>query len=525
MIALYDTTLRDGAQREGVSLSVADKLRIVARLDALGIAYIEGGFPASNPTDEAFYQQIDALDLKHATISAFGMTSHRDVMPKDDKGMRSLAACPAALVTLVGKAWELQVTEVLGTSADENLRMIDLSVRYLVEAGKRVFFDAEHFFDGYKDDPAYALATLLVAGEAGAEAVVLCDTNGGSLPHEVYEITAATIETLKMAGLAVAVGIHAHDDGGCAVANSLEAVRAGATQVQGTVNGFGERVGNANLLTVLANLQLKMGYEIISPEQIALLTSVAHFVSETFNITPDSHLPYVGQSAFAHKGGIHASAALRYRRAYEHVDPAAVGNFSRIVMSELAGRASLAAKARELGIALTDDDERMRRLLDTIKLREAAGYSYEVADASLALLLSAESGETLSCFTLESFRVIAEKREDGRVMSEATIKLLVGDERHVATGEGNGPVNALDAALRLAIQRFYPQVKDLELTDYKVRVLDESIGTGAVTRVLIETSDGQSSWGTIGVSDNIIEASWDALVDAITYGLLTIKKI
>jgi 2-isopropylmalate synthase len=317
------------------------------------------------------------------------------------------------------------------------------------------------------------------------------------------------------------VGIHAHDDTGCAVANSLEAVRAGATHVQGTVNGFGERVGNANLLTILANLQIKMGYEIVNPEQIALLTATAHFVSETFNITPDAHLPYVGQSAFAHKGGIHASAALRYRHAYEHVEPAAVGNFSHIVMSELAGKASLLAKASELKIALSGDDNRVQGLLDTIKLRESQGYSYEAANASLALLFRTELGEAATCFELESFRVIAEKREDGRVMSEATIKLLVDGKRHVATGEGNGPVNALDAALRLAIQRFYPQVATLELTDYKVRVLDESVGTGAVTRVLIETSDGQSSWGTVGVSDNIIEASWDALVDAITYGLIS----
>jgi 2-isopropylmalate synthase len=390
-----------------------------------------------------------------------------------------------------------------------------------VQSGKRVFFDAEHYYDGYRDDPSYALAVLLVAWEAGAETLVLCDTNGGSLPHEVYGVTATTIETLRAGDVDAVVGIHAHDDTGCAVANSLEAVRAGATHVQGTVNGFGERVGNCNLLTVLANLQIKMGYEIVSPEQMALLTSTAHFVSETFNITPDAHLPYVGQSAFAHKGGIHASAALRYRHAYEHVEPAAVGNFSHIVMSELAGRASLIAKANELEIALSDDDNRIRDLLDTIKLRESQGYSYEAANASLALLFRAELGEAATCFELESFRVIAEKREDGRVISEATIKLLVDGERHVATGEGNGPVNALDAALRLAIQRFYPQVAKLELTDYKVRVLDESVGTGAITRVLIETSDGQSSWGTIGVSDNIIEASWDALVDAITYGLIS----
>jgi 2-isopropylmalate synthase len=520
MITLYDTTLRDGEQREGVSLTVEDKLRIAARLDTLGIAYIEGGFPASNPTDSAFYQQAHSLTLKNASISALGMTVRKGTRPEVDEGMRALVTCPAPIITLVGKAWELQAIEVLGASGDENLRMIDLSVRHLVKAGKRVFFDAEHFFDGYKSDPGYALATLLVAGEAGADVLVLCDTNGGSLPHEVYEITTTTIEALRVGGINAAVGIHAHDDSGCAVANSLEAVRAGVTQVQGTVNGFGERVGNANLFTVLANLQFKMGYEVVNPQQLEMLTSVAHFVAEIFNTALDAHLPYVGQSAFAHKGGIHASAALRQQRSYEHVDPTAVGNFSHIVMSELAGKASLSAKARELDVVLPDEDEQIQSLLDTIKLRESQGYSYEVADASLALLLRAKVGGVVTCFSLESFRVIAEKREDGRVMSEATIKLMVGDERHVATGEGNGPVNALDAALRLAIERFYPQVARLELTDYKVRVLDEGTGTSAVTRVLIETSDGHSSWGTIGVSDNIIEASWDALVDAITYGLL-----
>jgi 2-isopropylmalate synthase len=527
-ITLYDTTLRDGEQREGVSLTVEDKLRIAARLDALGIAYIEGGFPASNPKDRAFYQQAASLApelapelaLTQATISAFGTTARKGVEPEADEGLRALVSCPASVITLVGKAWESQALEVLGTSGEENLRMIDLSTRYLVQAGKRVFFDAEHFFDGYKEDPGYALAALLVAGKAGAEALVLCDTNGGALPHEVYAITSAIVEALRAGAVEAVVGIHAHDDGGCAVANSLEAVRAGARQVQGTVNGYGERVGNANLLTVMANLKFKMGIDVVGAERMALLTSTARFVAETFNIALDPHLPYVGQSAFAHKGGIHASAALRSRGAYEHIDPARVGNFSHIVVSELAGRASLAAKAQELGIALPSDEGRIQALLDTIKLRESQGYSYEVADASLALLLCAETGAAASCFTLESFRVIAEKREDGRVMSEATIKLLVGDERHVATGEGNGPVNALDAALRLAIRRFYPQVKRFDLTDYKVRVLDESIGTGAVTRVLIETSDGQASWGSVGVSDNIIEASWDALVDSITYGLL-----
>jgi 2-isopropylmalate synthase len=522
MITLYDTTLRDGVQREGVSLALEDKLRITARLDALGIAFIEGGYPASNPQDSVYFSQVGALPLQNATICAFGTTVRKGMAPEQDAALSALAACPAPVVTVAGKAWEQQVEEVLGVSPEENLRMVDTSIRYLVQQGKRVFFDAEHFFDGFKHESGYAMAALLVAREAGAEALILCDTNGGALPHEVYEITKISAETLHAAasGVKTILGIHAHNDGGCAVANSLEAVRAGATQVQGTINGFGERVGNCNLLTVLANLQLKMGYKVVSPEQLTFLTSTANFVSETFNISPDAHQPYVGLSAFTHKAGLHASAQLRWKPAYEHVDPALIGNFSSIVMSELAGKATLAAKAAQLGIALPTEDSKVQALLDTIKLRDAQGYSYEVADASLALMLDSQMGANVSCFTLESFRVIAEKREDGRVMSEATIKLLVGGERHVATGEGNGPVNALDAALRLAIQRFYPQVSQLTLTDYKVRVLDESTGTGAVTRVLIETSDGKSSWGTVGVSENIIEASWDALVDAITYGLL-----
>ena len=519
MITLYDTTLRDGEQREGVSLTVEDKLRIASRLDALGVHYIEGGFPASNPTDSRFYEQVQSLDLRQATISAFGMTAHKGVDPYEDEGLRALIDCSAQLVTLVGKASKLHAEKVLGVSAEENLQMIELSVRFIADSNKRVFFDAEHYFDGYCEDPDYALATLIAAFEGGAEALVLCDTNGGSLPHEVFTITGSTIDQLASYGIETTIGIHAHNDSGCAVANTLEAVHAGATHIQGTINGYGERVGNADLLSILANLQLKLGYQIVTTEQMAQLTPISRFVSETFNIAHDAHLPYVGQNAFSHKGGIHAGAAMRYEHAYEHINPASVGNFSHIVVSELAGKASLIAKADELGVSLPKDDSKVRNLLNTIKLKEAEGYSYEVADASLSLLLRTELGQKIDCFTLESFRVIVEAREDGQVKSEATIKLLVGDERHVATGEGNGPVNALDAALRLAIQRFYPQVEQLELTDYKVRVLDASTGTGAVTRVLIETSDGESSWGTIGVSDNIIEASWDALVDAIAYGL------
>jgi len=524
MIRLYDTTLRDGEQREGVSLTVEDKLRIASRLDSLGIHYIEGGFPASNATDFRFYELVHTQKLNQAQITAFGMTVHKGVRPEDDWGLTALAECSATIITLVGKACETHAQKVLEVSADENLRMITESISFLVHAGKKVFFDAEHFYDAYKTNPDYALSTLFAAHEGGAEELILCDTNGGTLPHETYEITETTIRCFRDRGIKTSFGIHAHNDNGCAVANSLEAVRAGVTQIQGTINGYGERVGNADLLTILANMQLKMGYTLVSEEQLAQLTSVSRFVSETFNIYHDAHLPYVGQNAFSHKGGLHAGAAKRYKHAYEHIDPALVGNFSHIVVSELAGKASLITKAAELGVELPKEDTEVKKLLDIIKARESLGYSYEVADASLSLLLRTELGQMVNCFNLESFRVIAEKREDGNVMNEATIKMMVNGERHVATGEGNGPVNALDAALRLAIQRFYPQVEKLELTDYKVRVLDASTGTAAVTRVLIETSDGQSSWGTIGVSENVIEASWDALVDAITYGLMLAGK-
>ena len=521
MIRLYDTTLRDGEQREGVSLTVEDKLSVAARLDALGVAYIEGGFPVSNPKDAAFFARSAELKLAQAQLVAFGMSCRKGVAAADDEGLAILANCQAPVITLLGKSWDTQVELVLSTTKAEHLRMIEDSVRFLTEKGKEVFLDAEHFFDGYSANADYALATLRAAIIGGATAVVLCETNGGVLPHQVYQVTTAVKQTLAEWGFEhIVIGIHAHDDSGCAVANTLEAVRAGVTQVQGTINGYGERVGNANLLTVLANLELKMGYQIVGPERLQLLTPTAQFVAELLNITPDPHQPYVGQSAFAHKGGLHVSAHDRMQHAYEHVDPVAVGNFAHIVVSELAGKVSLRTKAAELGVALPAEGTTTARLLKTIKEREARGYSYEVADASLALLLRARLGEPVIYFRLESFRVIAEKREDGRVMTEATIKIHVNDERFVATGEGNGPVNALDIALRLAIGRFYPQIDELELADYKVRVIDESIGTSAVTRVLIETTDGQETWGTVGVSENIIEASWDALVDAITYGLL-----
>ncbi len=511
-VTLYDTTLRDGTQREGLSLSVEDKLRIASKLDALGVHYIEGGFPGSNPKDIEFFERARDLSLATATITAFGSTRRKDIAPEDDEGLRALLDTGCSALCIFGKAWDIHVTETLQTTLDENLAMVRDSVAFLKAAGRTVFFDAEHFFDGYKANAGYALEVCRVAHEAGADAVVLCDTNGGTLPHEV-------LRAVNEVALAIdaPLGIHAHDDAGCAVANSLVAVEAGCVHVQGTANGYGERAGNADLFTIIPSLVLKMGDECITREQLRLLTETSHFIAETANLAPNPHQPYVGASAFAHKGGVHASAAARLPEAYEHIDPAAVGNLARIVVSELAGRASLTMKAKELGIELSGDTA--AKVLDSIKELEHKGYSFETADASLAIMLKKRLGTYEPLFRLESFRVIAEKREDGRVMTEATIKVHVKGHRYIATAEGNGPVNALDKALRIAIERFYPALKEITLEDFKVRVLDDKKGTGAVTRVLIETGDSRESWGTVGVSENIIEASWEALVDSVEYGL------
>ena len=515
MVTLYDTTLRDGTQREGMSLSVDDKLRIAMRLDDLGIHYIEGGFPGSNPKDHEFFERARELRLENATITAFGTTCRKGGGAATDGGLRALldTRCPA--LCIFGKAWGVHVTEALHASLDENLRMVRDSVAFLVAEGRTVFFDAEHFFDGYAANPAYATDVCRTAAEAGAAAVVLCDTNGGTLPHTVARV----VRELATALPDVDLGIHAHNDAACAAANSLVAVDAGCVHVQGTANGYGERAGNADLFSIIPALVLKMGDDCISHDRLRLLTEVSHFVAETANVTPNPHQPYVGASAFAHKGGVHASAASRLSAAYEHIDPAAVGNLARVVVSELAGRASLTMKALELGIDLTGDQATATRVLDGIKRLEHQGYMFEAADATLEVMLKKELGTHEPFFRLESFRCLMEKREDGRVMTEATIKVHVGDERFIATAEGNGPVNALDGALRLAIGRFYPALAAIELTDFKVRVLDEKKGTGAVTRVLIESSDGEKSWGTVGVSENIIEASWEALVDAVEFGL------
>ena len=517
-IITYDTTLRDGEQGEGISFSLEDKLAVVQRLDSFGIDIIEGGFPASNPKDIEFFRRMRTMPLTHARIAAFGSTCRKDTPADRDQGLADLLASGAPVVTIVGKAAADHVEHALQTTLEENLRMVRDSVAYLVAGGAEVVFDAEHFFDGYLLDPDYTLAVVRAAHEAGASALGLCETKGGLLPDQVRDIVAATVAALPDA----AIGVHCHNDTGCAVANTLAGVKAGATQVQGTVNGFGERAGNADLLTVVADLQLKMGYDCVP--DISQLTDVANFVAETCNVTLPANTPYTGAAAFTHKGGLHVSAIARYPSAYEHIEPEVVGNRQSVLVSELAGRASMLAKARRLGYDLSDRPELVQEILDDVKRRESRGYSFEVADASLALLILGHLGLRKPHFTLESFRVIVDDREDADAWaagaeSEATIKIHVGDERYVATGEGVGPVGALDTALRMVLGKSYSEIGAFSLVDFKVRIIDGSVGTGAVTRVTIVTSDGERTWGTVGVSENIIEASWNALVDSIEYGL------
>lgn len=529
-ICTYDTTLRDGEQAEGVALSLQDKLNIAHRLDAFGVDIIEGGFPASNPKDIAFFSELREHPLSHARLAAFGATCKKDVPADEDQGLADLLGSGAPVVAIVGKAWDAQVLRALQTTLDENVRMIRDSVSYLKAQGREVVFDAEHFFDGYRANPGYALECLSAAALAGADSIDLCDTNGGSLPFDVEQAIRAVVEQMDALfpdGSRPRVGIHCHNDAGCAVANTLAAVRAGATQVQGTVNGYGERVGNADLLTVIADLELKMGYECVGPDRLRQLTDVAAYVADTCNFSVWAHAPYVGSSAFAHKGGLHASAIVRFPEAYEHERPESVGNTSRMVVSELAGKASLVAKARMLGFDLDARPETIQPILDQVKARESQGYSYEVADGSLALLIARNLGQYEPYFTLESFRVIVDDREDTEALakdaqSEATIKIHVGKRRYVATGEGAGPVDALGNALLMALAEFYPQVNDMELIDFKVRLLDESIGTDAITRVGISMRDANGTWGTVGVSENIIEAAWNALVESLEYGLMRI---
>ena len=525
-VEIFDTTLRDGAQFEGISLSVEDKLRVAEQLDWLGVAWIEGGYPMANPKDEEFFRRaVTELRLDTATLVAFGSTRRKAGKVDDDPTLRALVEAGTSTVCIVGKSWDFHVTEALETTLDEGVAMVGDSVKFLRNAGLRVFFDAEHFFDGYKANPEFALRVLEAAATEGADCVVLCDTNGGSLPHEVQRITGEVVSYLE----GVKVGIHTQNDSGCAVANSVAAVLGGASQVQGTVNGYGERTGNANLMTVIPDLTLKLGIETLPEGRISRLTSVSRHVAELVNLPPHPADPYVGSSAFAHKGGLHTSAVGRAGGAsYEHVDPAVVGNRTRVLVSELGGRAGLAMKAEEFGLVL--DGAQTAALSERVNLLESQGWVFEAADASLELLMRDVQGWTQDFFKVESYRVTTEHLNpaggtDAELSTEATVTVVVDGEQVVTEGSGNGPVNALDAALRSALADRLPALERIHLTDFRVRVLDAAdaagnADTGAVVRVLIDTTNGDETWTTVGVSPNVIEASWTALVDALVFGLL-----
>ncbi|HEX4258121.1 MAG TPA: citramalate synthase [Streptosporangiaceae bacterium] len=518
---VYDTTLRDGAQQEGLNLTVADKLVIASHLDGLGVGYIEGGWPGAIPKDTEFFRRAQQeLGLKHAQLAAFGATRRPGAKAPDDPQVAALRESGAPVVTLVAKSHDRHVRLALRTTLEENLNMIRETIEHLRANGQRVFLDAEHFFDGYRSDQAYALEVVRTATEAGAEVVALCDTNGGMMPNELGDVVTAVAQATG-----ARLGIHCHDDTACAVANTLVAVDAGVTHVQGTANGYGERAGNANLFSVVAGLQLKKGRPVVPDGCLSELTRIAHSISEVTNVTPNGHQPYVGVSAFAHKAGLHASAVKVDPMLYQHIDPALVGNDMRMLVSDMAGRASVELKGKELGYDLSGDKAALGRVVDRVKELEAHGYTFEAADASFELLLRSELADGRApaelYFDVESWRVIIERRKDGELVSEATVKVTAKGERVVATGEGNGPVNALDKALRIALERTYPELATLELADYKVRILEGTHGTGAVTRVLIESDDGTGrTWNTVGVDENIIAASWQALEEAVTYCLL-----
>ncbi|MBS1248507.1 MAG: (R)-citramalate synthase [Chloroflexi bacterium] len=512
-ISIYDTTLRDGTQSEGISLSVNDKLKIARRLDQFGIDTIEGGWPGSNPKDAEFFERARSLDLENAQIAAFGSTRRKDTLPEDDANLQALLAAGTPVVTLVGKSWELHVHDVLETTPEENLAMIEESVAYMQAHGKEVVYDAEHFFDGYKANPDYALGTLRAAAEAGADVLVLCDTNGGSLPWEIGEITGQVGQELD-----TPLGVHAHNDGGNGTANTLAAVHAGAVHVQGTVNGYGERVGNANLCTIIPNLQLKMGLPCIPPENLAGLADLSYYVDEVANQTPNPYLPFVGKKAFAHKGGIHVAAVLKNEDAYQHIDPALVGNHRRTLVSELSGRGNVIDKAHEFGLDV--NREQARAVVKEIKELEAQGFTFESAEASVNLMVRRNQPHYQKPFELIDFMVVVEHRQGRGVFAEATVKVRIGDRVFHTAAEGNGPVNALDAALRKALVDVYPRLKEIRLDDYKVRILDSESGTAANVRVLIDTKNGKDRWSTVGASTNIIEASWRALADSMEHALL-----
>jgi 2-isopropylmalate synthase len=514
-VAIYDSTLRDGAQAQGISYSVADKLKIVERLDALGVSHIEAGNPGSNPKDLEFFERVRALRLEHARVIAFGSTRKVGVAVENDANIQSLLNAGTAAIAIFGKSWDYQVTEILRTTLAENLRMIGDTIRHLKRQGREVIFDAEHFFDGYRANPNYALATLVAAADGGADCLCLCDTNGGNFPRDIFDVVGAVVGRFS-----VAIGIHCHNDCDLAVANSIMAVQAGARQVQGTINGIGERCGNANLCSIVADLQLKLGYQCIPPPCMVDLTTVARSVSEIVNMPHNEKAPYVGGDAFAHKGGMHIDAVVKNPISYEHIDPELVGNSRRILMSEVAGRSTLLARIRAVDATLDKDSPATQRVLDRLKELEHEGYQFEAAESSFELVVRRLLGRYQPFFELTEFKVVVTEPSASGVNSSAMMKIRVGDQEEITAAEGDGPVNALDKAMRRALERFYPAIADIRLTDYKVRVLDSDQATAAKVRVLIESTDHRENWTTIGVSTDIIDASWRALVDSIEYKLL-----
>jgi 2-isopropylmalate synthase len=517
-VEIYDTTLRDGSQGEGINFSVADKLRIAEKLDAFGIHYIEGGWPGSNPKDLEFFRQAKQRKFKNAQFTAFSMTRRKGLAVEEDNLMRQMLEAETPVICIVGKTWLLHVTEVLRATPEENLAMIADSIRFFKQHGKKVIYDAEHSFDGYKDQPEYALATWLAAEQAGADCIVLCDTNGGRLPSEIWRITSFARGKLK-----TPLGIHTHNDCGFGVANALAAVEAGATQVQGTINGYGERTGNCNLTSVIPALALKMGKSCVPADSLPKLRELSHFVDEIANVNPDPRQPWVGATAFAHKGGMHAHAVERVANSYEHIHPESVGNSRRVLISDMSGRSNVVVKANELGFQITADTPELKTILSRIKKLESEGFEFEAAEASLALLIQKQIQHRELPFVVDAYHVSIRSNGASSVC-EATVKVRVKDEVAHTVAEGDGPVNALDGALRQALSKFFPQLERLKLTDYKVRIIDTGAGTAAKTRVLITTSDGESEWGTVGVDNNIITASLQALADSLEYALMRNRR-
>ncbi|MFA5142918.1 MAG: citramalate synthase [Candidatus Omnitrophota bacterium] len=514
-VELYDTTLRDGAQSEGISFSVNDKLKIAEKLDELGIHFIEGGWPGANPKDMEFFERIKSMRFEKSKVVAFGSTRHAHSKARTDKVIKGLLAAGTKYITIFGKSWDMHVRDVFKVDLEENLRMIEDSVSFLKSRGKVVFYDAEHFFDGYKANEDYALKTLKAAGKSGADRIILCDTNGGTITSQVFEIVEEVKNVIK-----TPLGIHAHNDADMAVANSIAAIQAGCIQVHGTINGYGERCGNANLVSIIGNLKTKLDVDCVSDLELRTLTEAARFIAEISNLKMSDNAPFVGNSAFAHKAGVHVNAILKNPRTYEHVDPRLVGNHRRLLISELSGKSMILKKAEDFDIDLTGEAGKTKKILKALQDLENKGYHFEAAEASLELLMKRVMKKFKDFFDLEDFRVIIEKRKDGRVITEATIKLRVGKELEHTASLGDGPVNALDSALRKALKKFYPNLNEMHLTDYRVRVLDEKEGTAARVRVLIQSQDKNGSWWTMGVSENLIEASWQALVDSVEYKLL-----